>query len=97
MQRNTYDGCLVSLDDAAPPVHPGSLVSALHSGGGLLPESRHLVLGARLVHWYNQIEYASNITHVEIHGIDDGTSVHWPNPNISYDWVDIEHITRVYK
>ena len=44
MQRSTYAGCLVPLDDAAPPEPPASPVLS-QSGGGLLPESRPLVYG----------------------------------------------------
>ena len=44
MQRRTYAGGLVSLDDAAPPEPPASPVLS-PSGGGLLPESRPLVYG----------------------------------------------------
>ena len=94
MQQNTYVGCLVPLDDAAPPEAPASPVLP-PSGGGPLPESCPLVYGDPTDSVVYTIEHVSTVTHVEIHDIDERTSVHWSNARNSDACADIEHNNRV--
>ena len=94
MQQNTYVGCLVPLDDAAPPESPASPVLP-PSGGGPLPESCPLVYGDPTDSVVYTIEHVSTVTHVEVCGIDERTSVHCSNVHNSDARAGIEHTNRV--